>query len=194
MLFRIRRPGDSASLAAEEEQDAPQAVAHGRDAAPPAQSTRDPIPLRGVKQQSTSTDARAERLVLGVRAEIEELRARVNSRPAIDPGLYLLDLDAVLSDPSRLDGVPSGAILRLLLGLRDRAESAEARLESDEQELAALRAHNAELRMDLAVARSRHEVLGDVIAALHNNLDDLRHAARQRRIEADDQPRLLPPA
>jgi chromosome segregation ATPase len=58
--------------------------------------------------------------------------------------------------------------------LNDRVQTLTARLEAEREERAILRDEYAALQAECAALRARAETLGDVIAALHANLEDLR--------------------
>lgn len=138
-----------------------------------AQQPADPIPFRQ-KGQLTGQDARAERLVLGVRSEVSELRNYIASLREHAGEAFAIDLESVIADPALAVTIPPRLFLDELLRQRDQVRSLEDALAETATALADARTENHELSLRLAVADVRRETLGDVIAALHANLEDLR--------------------
>lgn len=173
VLFRIRKPGMPKSEMPESpETAAPDDVRTVNE--DPAAKPREPIPLRNLKSQSTGQDARAERLVLGLRSELGELRDALQGLRALTPQVYTLDLDALLEEPELASAIPPRIMVQELARLHDRVSGLLEDLGQREQELADLREEREALRIRLSSTEARNETLADVIAALHANLEDLR--------------------
>jgi len=170
VLFRIRRGSNTekASIAPVVADPAPPAT-EAAVPVPPA----DPLPFRQ-KSQLTGQDARAERLVLGVRSEVSELREYVSALRERAGEAFALDIESVIADPALAVTIPPRLFLDEILRQRERIHELDAALAALNAELQkALDAdHDASLR--LAVSEARRETLGEVIAALHANLEDLR--------------------
>lgn len=154
----------------------------------PEQPPVDPIPFRQ-KGQLTGQDARAERLVLGVRSEVSELRNYIASLREHAGEAFAIDLESVIADPALAVTIPPRLFLDELLRQRDQVRQLEAALAETATELANARDENHEMSLRLAVADARRETLGDVIAALHANLEDLR-ALRSYMVAPPGSPRI----
>ena len=203
VLFRIRRSrSDDGDFAADEGM-APE----GGFAMPPeadmtnpdiriASQNAAPIPFRELKGQASAYDARAERLVLGIRAEVEELRDAVAARQQVEEAVLRVDADALLHEPGLVGAVPPMLIARLVDDMRTRIGELEDALESKSADLERSETQHAALERDYAGAQSRLETLQEVIAALHANIQDLRAARdyeRQVGVGPSEERAALPP-
>jgi signal peptidase len=77
------------------------------------------IPLRG---QSTSTDARAERLVRVIRSEVEELRETLDQLANDRADFLEADLAAIIADSHGAASLPAPVLVRALLMANERNE------------------------------------------------------------------------
>lgn len=144
----------------------------------------DPIPFRDLKGQASAYDARAERLVLGIRAEVEELRDAVSVRQQVEESVMRVDAAALLAQPGLVSAVPPMLLARLIDDMRAQVGELENALAQRTHELERLQSDNAQLQREHAGANSRLETLQDVIAALHANIQDLRAARDYERSPA----------
>jgi hypothetical protein len=203
VLFRIRRSrSDDGDFAAEEgvAPDSGFATPPEADMTNPdiriASQNADPIPFRELKGQASAYDARAERLVLGIRAEVEELRDAVAARQQVEEAVLRVDADALLHEPGLVGAVPPMLIARLVDDMRTRIGELEDALDSRSSDLEQLESEHAALERDYAGAQSRLDTLQEVIAALHANIQDLRAARdyeRQVGVGLAGAPAALPP-
>ncbi len=179
VLFRIRKPNEHLDEDVEVTPDQTRPAAP--DAGAPADAGADPIPFRQ-KAQSTAHDARAERLVMGLRSEMLELKDSIVGLRSRSSDLYSLDVDALAGDPAAATGLPHDMLVEALLAMRSELRQARETIRERDEALEALREEHRALQTEHAVANSRIETLGDVIGALHANLEDLRsvrHALTQ---------------
>lgn len=207
VLFRIRRPrsgeddfaagevpGAAAASAVPSEADMTNPDI--RMAGANANALPDPIPFRDLKGQASAYDARAERLVLGIRAEVEELRDAVAVRQQVEESVMRVDAAALMAQPGLVGAVPPMLLARLIDDMRAQVGQLEDALSQRTRDFERLQADYADLQRDHAGALSRLDTLQDVIAALHANLQDLRAARDYERESAlrDSAPmRALPP-
>lgn len=146
---------------------------------PGASATNEPPPGiagRMMRGQLTGSDARTERLVRQVRAEIDELRALLDSNVESRDGLFALDYEAIVSDPETVASLPPETLTRSLLTAARRVLALEAEIESQDADMANERAKADEVRREAAWMRGRYESMAEIIGALHGNLEDLRRA------------------
>jgi septal ring factor EnvC (AmiA/AmiB activator) len=156
----------------------------------------EPIPFRDLKGQASAYDARAERLVLGIRAEVEELRDAVMVRQQVEESVMRVDAASLLAHPNLVGAVPPMLLARLLDDMRAQVGELENALAQRTHELDRLQSEHANLQREHASTNSRTETLQDVIAALHANLQDLRAARdyeRESALRAPGSARELPP-
>lgn len=149
----------------------------------------------GLRAQATSGDARAERLVRAVRMEVADLKHAIDTWSETRDDMLDLDLDAVRADPAAAATLPPAALARALANAAGRIAALEAELAGRDDEHIALQRELARLQEEHSYVRGRTETLHEVIAALHANLQDLRHE-RQRHsaLDAPTEPRALRPA
>ncbi|MEX0782668.1 MAG: hypothetical protein WD557_08460 [Dehalococcoidia bacterium] len=215
MRFRIRRSHAIHPLAYREGRNG--ALAHGDEEewnirratpngeAPPAENLPEaemtaPVPPpaaplpNGFRAQATSGDARAERLVRAVRMEVADLRQAIGSYSEARDEMLELDLEAVRSNPEAAATLPPSALARALAAAADRIAELEASARDHEHRESTLRDDLAQLHEDHSYTRGRMEMLQEVIAALHANLEDLRYERhRQAPIEAPPAQRAIRP-
>jgi DNA repair exonuclease SbcCD ATPase subunit len=156
----------------------------------------DPIPFRDLKGQASAYDARAERLVLGIRAEVEELREAVTVRQHVEESVMRVDPAALLAEPALVGAVPPALLARLIDDMRAQIGELEDRLGQRSRELERLQSDHSDLQREYSAANSRLGTLQEVIAALHANLQDLRAARdfeRESALRASATARALPP-
>lgn len=195
VLFRIRRPRSGEDDFAVEEEPRPGGgfpVPNEADMTNPdirmasanANPQPDPIPFRDLKGQASAYDARAERLVLGIRAEVEELRDAVSVRQQVEESVMRVDAAALLAQPGLVSAVPPMLLARLIDDMRAQVGELENALAQRTRELDRLESDHAHLQREHASANSRLDTLQDVIAALHANIQDLRAARDYERSSA----------
>lgn len=129
------------------------------------------LPLKG---QFTGADSRSDRLVRQIRGEVEELRHSLDQLSLENADLMEVDIAAVVADPEAAVALPPAALVRAIVAASQRAEGLASQLASEKKKASRLRAQLREHRLLDAEARARVETLGEVIAALHGNLEDLR--------------------
>lgn len=137
---------------------------------PPSVANR--LALGSARPQLTGTDARTERLVRGVRGEVEELRAVLSSLRAPAPEMSRADIDAIAADPEGAALLPPALLVEAVVRLQAQNHRLEAKADG-------LRGRIRKLKEKRAWSEGRLETLEEVIAALHDNLRDLR-AERDR--------------
>lgn len=158
----------------------------------------EPVPglaSRALRSQLTGSDARTERLVRQVRAEIDDLRALLDTSVEARDGLYHLDYEAIVGDPAAVAALPHETLTRNLITAARRVVELEQAAEAREHDIDSQRATMDELRRDEAWMRGRYESLTDVIGALHGNLEDLRRSrdAMLGLPAASERPGIEPP-
>jgi hypothetical protein len=194
------REGRNGSSAHEEEWNIPRPAP-----APPGPVTRAemaPVPPppppaaalpNGFRAQATSGDARAERLVRAVRMEVADLKQAIGTWGEARDGMLDIDLEAVQANPDVAATLPPAALARALAGAAERIRELEQGLRDRDEEAALLREEIGRLTEEHAYTKGRAEMLQEVIAALHANLEDLRHErARQAALEAPPRRALRP--
>jgi chromosome segregation ATPase len=147
----------------------------------------------GFRAQATSGDARAERLVRAVRMEVADLKQAMGSWSETRDDMIDVDLDAVRANPAAAATLPPAALVRALGAAADRIAELEAVAREAAERESAMREELGQVQEHTAYARGRMEMLEEVIAALHANLEDLRYErARNRAVEAPAQRALRP--
>jgi hypothetical protein len=129
------------------------------------------LSLRG---QFTAADSRADRLVRQVRGEVADLRHALDHLSLENADLMEVDIAAVIADPATAAALPPAALVRAIVAAGQRGDALESQLAMQKKKASRLRAQLREQRLEDAAARARVETLGEVIAALHDNLEDLR--------------------
>lgn len=195
VLFRLRRSGDcDAGEACDAAQPGDARAEHEVQALDePQQQTNGTMRLASLKGQSNARDARAERLVGGLRGELDQLRDELKGIRAATPGVYQVDVPALLESPGSAAGVPPRLLVKELARLSRRVNELEEQAAEREQTLAALRGERHELERQMAALEARNETLSQVIGALYGNLEDLRAARDGRASGTHDERRALPP-
>ncbi len=138
-----------------------------------------PLNLRG---QATGTDARAERLIRQIRAEVETLRTTLDEMVTAQDDMVAIDLDAVVADPDAAAALPPAILVRGLVSASERISSLNSDMASINDTVKKLESINHDLQLEHSFNRGRLETLDEVIAALHGNLQDLRFDRDQRSI------------
>lgn len=134
------------------------------------------IGSRALRSQLSSADARTERLVRQVRAEIEDLRALLDTTYEARDGLFNIDYDAIVADPGAVAALPPETLTHNLVGAARQVVELKQALVTAESASRAQRTKLDEMRREQAWLRGRYETLTEVIAALHGNVDDLRRS------------------
>jgi chromosome segregation ATPase len=186
VLFRKSKP---------ENQSLPNAAVAPADDLRSAQPAEAPVAaqptvgqVRAMKRQLTSSDVRTDRLVRQLREEIEGVRDILDEFAEDQEQLLLADAELIADDPKAAASLPGPLLVRTILALAEERDEAIANVS-----VAAAKARDLEesvnaLRLTEASLRGRMETFEDVIAALHNNLEDLRFARDQVALPAE-QPR-----
>lgn len=154
----------------------PQLETPAEQPAHPASEPPPGIAARMMRGQLSGSDARTERLVRQVRAEIDELRTLLDSTVESRDGLFKLDYEALAGDPAAVAALPHETLTRSLITAARRVLALEAEIESQDADIANERAKADEMRRELAWNRGRYESMTEIISALHGNLEDLRRA------------------
>lgn len=179
MFFRKRNDTRQAEPPA-----APELPAQPREAAP----ATPPLAFHTMKRQLSSTDARTDRLVRQLRDEIEGVRAILDEFSEEQEELLTADPAAIAADPRAAASLPPGLLVRTIIALEQERADVVAHAEALDEELDSVREELQQLRLSEAALRGRLETFEDVIAALHNNLEDLRFARDQARLSAEPAP------
>jgi hypothetical protein len=129
-----------------------------------------------MKRQLSSSDVRTDRLVRQLRDEIDGVRNILDEFAEDQEQLLLADVDQVAEDPRAAASLPGSLLVRTILALADERDEAIAMAELAAADMKELEAEVQSLRLVEAGLRGRLETFDDVIAALHNNLEDLRFA------------------
>lgn len=127
-----------------------------------------------MKTQASGADARTERIARQLRAEIAELRAHVGATRDLPERFTTPDLDAIADDPETAAALPPALLVRALVEARDRNARLERRLAKQRGRIEKLEEKVRDLKQERAWLRGRMETFEDVIAALHDNIEDLR--------------------
>ena len=159
--------------------DVPQQLEPERE--PQMIASTPPAPLfpNGFRSQATAGDARAERLVRSVRMEVADLKHAFDSWNETRDDMLDLDLDAVRENPAAAATLPPAALARALAAAAERIAELEQGIAERDRQTTALQGDLARLSEEHSFARGRMEMLQDVIAALHGNLEDLRYERRR---------------
>jgi chromosome segregation ATPase len=135
-----------------------------------------PAQFRTMKRQLNSADARTDRLVRQLRDEIDGVRDLLDAFSDDQEELLTVDPAAVAEDPKAAASLPPVILVRTIIALESERAAAVERGAALEQNVETLAAQIIELRLSEAALRGRLQTFDDVIAALHNNLEDLRYA------------------
>lgn len=135
-----------------------------------------------MRGQATGSDARAERLIRQIRAEVETLRTTLDEMATAQEDMVSLDLEAVAADPDAAAAMPPAVLVRGLVTASQRIGAMNTELASINETVKKLESINHELQLEHSFNRGRLETLDEVIAALHGNLQDLRFDRDQRSI------------
>ena len=159
-----------------------------RTVQPEAAPVPSPGQVRAMKRQLTSSDVRTDRLIRQLREEIDGVRTLLDEFAEDQEQLLLADVDEIVNDPKTAASLPGPLLVRTLLALVEERDDAIARESLAASDVRELEAEVQSLRLSEAGLRGRLETFEDVIAALHNNLEDLRFA-RDHVSLAAEQPR-----
>lgn len=129
-----------------------------------------------MKRQLNSADVRTDRLVRQLREEIDGVRSILDEFADDQEELLVADVEAIAEDPRAAASLPGTLLVRTILAVDEERADAIARLEAQASEIAALEREVQSLRLSEAGLQGRLQTFEDVIAALHNNLEDLRYA------------------
>jgi hypothetical protein len=151
-----------------------------------------PFP-NGFRAQATGGDARAERLVRAVRMEVADLKQAIGSWGEAREEMLDIDLEAVRANPEAAATLPPMALARALAAAAERITELEAAASTRGAAESALRQELGELQEEHAYTRGRMEMLQEVIAALHENLEDLRYERARHAALEGPPPRALKP-
>ena len=196
MRFPLRRAQDAQSDEHGEVAPAPTTAA----GPPPAETAGHPPMLNGhalrhrpFKGQATGSDARAERMFRTVKGEIDELRRTIDIIGAGQEEILEVSPAAVAENPSVAATLAPVVLVRSLVTAAHTQERLERAVAEREEELNRLRAELSRLREEHAHQSGRLQTLDDVIAALHENLEDLRgeRAYRVRQLAGEEERRRL---
>jgi DNA repair exonuclease SbcCD ATPase subunit len=132
--------------------------------------------VRPMKTQLTSSDARTDRLVRQLRAEIDTIRSTLDELADGHEELLELDAAAVAADPAAAATLPPPLLVRTIIRLEREREALEEEAREKAALLRALGDQHQALQLKETSVRARLETLEDVISALHANLEDLRIA------------------
>lgn len=127
--------------------------------------------LRG---QATASDARAERLVRRVRDELDQLRETLAGQSGARDVLLTVSAADVAANPEVAESIDPTILVRSLVAAAATEQELRGRLASRDAEVSALRHQLTEIREGHARDAGRLETLEQVLAALHDNLEDLR--------------------
>lgn len=179
MWFRTRKNEDRKA-----EEAAPVAVAEPvAPIAMPVPPAEAPPPVGGMlaarltapmKSQASSSDVRSERLFRKVKSEVDALRSTIDALHAVPEELTTLDLDEVMAHPEAAAALPPAVLVRALIESRGQNRRLLRRLGKSESRNGRLSAKVRRLKAQRAYHNGRTETLDHVIAALHDNLSDLR--------------------
>jgi hypothetical protein len=188
VIFRIRKSSEDERSV---ESQTPDTTADERAAAPsPAVEAADALDdrarmlLRPLKTQLSSSDARTDRLVRQLHAEIESIRSTLGELSDGHPDLLELDAGAVAADPAAAATLPPPLLVRAIIRLEHERQVLAEEAREKGNLLRALNDQHQSLELKEATVRARLETLEEVIAALHANLEDLRYS----RTLADHRP------
>ncbi|MCA9825250.1 MAG: hypothetical protein KC479_07480 [Dehalococcoidia bacterium] len=160
-----------------------------RTVEPEAAPVPSPGQVRAMKRQLTSSDVRTDRLIRQLREEIDGVRTILDEFAEDQEQLLLADVDEIVNDPKTAASLPGPLLVRTLLALVEERDDAIARESLAASDVRELEAEVQSLRLSEAGLRGRLETFEDVIAALHNNLEDLRFARDHVSSLAAEQPR-----
>lgn len=138
-----------------------------------------PMNLRG---QATASDARADRLIRQIRAEVESLRQTLDEMTAAQEDMVAIDLDSVVADPAAAAGLPPAVLVRGLVTASEKIRTLNDEIATVNESIQRLQTLNHQLEVEHSFNRGRLETLDEVVAALHANLQDLRYERDQSRL------------
>jgi hypothetical protein len=147
---------------------------------------------RSLKGQATTLDARAERLVKHVRTELDGIRETLDLIGAGQDEMLEVTPASVAENPTVAATLAPVVLVRSMI-------TAHARQQDLEQQLAELTAQFVATKHELTTMREQHAgqggrvaTLDQVIAALHENLQDLRAERKNWLGPGPDVPALPP--
>lgn len=185
MLFRKQKSDDTPATPPASEADLrtvqPAGAVEGAERPTVAQ-------VRAMKRQLTSSDVRTDRLVRQLREEIDGVRSILDEFAEDQEQLLLADVEMIAEDPKAAASLPGPLLVRTILALAEERDEAIARAALAAEDAKAVEGELQTLRLTEAGLRGRLETFEDVIAALHNNLEDLRFARDHAALPAE-QPR-----
>lgn len=183
----------AAPAAAMQPQPARPATSASNDhGAPPSVASR--LLNGAARPQITGSDLRTERLVRGVRGEVESLRALLAGMRPPDVAMTAADVEAIVADPEGAALVPPAMLVGAIVHLHEANQALSVRATRLERKLESARARNRDLKQERWWFRGRLQTLEDVIAALHANIEDLRLQRDRATPELDTaaKPAVLP--
>lgn len=143
---------------------------------PPHDEPPSALPAAGIRlrEQSTSADAQAGRLVRQVRDEVEQLKNTLESLTFDRDEMFELDIEALVADPEHATTLPPAVLVRAVVEAAEEAKGLREKLQAEQEKRLKLQRRMRELRRADAARQARLDALEQVIAALHANLEDLR--------------------
>lgn len=129
------------------------------------------IPLRG---QMTGSDARAERLVRQVRSDVERLQKVLDALGQEQGELVEADPAAIAANPDAAATLAPGLLVRAVIAAETENRRLRKRLAKARQREQKLQGRLQQMELASAARKSRLDTIEEVLAALHNNLQDLR--------------------
>ncbi len=137
-----------------------------------------------MKNQSTGTDARSERMVRQVREEVQELRSALDATVNARDELLQVDTAAVCADPETAAALPGASLVRAILAEVDAHKQTKAVVARRDKRIKALNAQARQLRQENAFLQGRLQTFEDTLRALYSNLEDLRQL-RDTKLETN---------
>ena len=153
-----------------------------------------------MRDQFTSSDSRADRLVRQVRNEVDQLKKTLDALSFDNEDMFELDIAALLANPEHAATLPPAMLVRALMETAEENDRLRDEVDDQRGKATKLRRQVRELRREDAARQARLDTLEEVIAALHANLEDLRYDRDRARLAGSQTPALragsaqLPPA
>jgi septal ring factor EnvC (AmiA/AmiB activator) len=153
----------------------------------PTMAAEPPAPLlhavdNRMRNQLTSADSRADRLVRQVRNEVEQLKQTLESLSFDHDDMVELDIAALLADPEHAATLPPALLVRALIETAEENDRLRDEVGDQRTKATKLRRQLRGLRREDAARQARLDTLEEVIAALHANLEDLRYDRDRARL------------
>jgi hypothetical protein len=159
------------------------AVANEPQPLAPGQAPAPVVDIR-LREQSTSSDVRADRLVRQVRNEVQQLRQSFEALSSAPDEMLELDVKALVADPEHAVTLPPSVLVRAVVQAAEEIETLRSQVGAEQEKRLKVQRRLRQTRQLEAARQARLDTLEQVIEALHANLEDLRLERDRTRLPA----------